>query len=51
MTSAQSHITKLDPQVIDYWQDCFDLFAQFVSRAKAEKWAWLVTADAFKGIV
>lgn len=52
MTSAtQSHIAKLDAQVQDYFFDCVELFERFVSREKAERWAWLATAEAFEGVV
>ena len=51
MTSTQSHLAKLDPQVLDFWFDCVELFEMFVSREKAEKWAWRATAEAFRGVV
>jgi hypothetical protein len=51
MTSAQSHLSKLDPQIREFWLDCFELFCLFVSREKAERCAWKATADAFKGMV
>ena len=51
MTSTQSHIAKLDPQIQDLFFDYLELFERFVSRGTAEKWAWLATAEAFDGVV
>lgn len=48
--ATRLHISKLDPQVQDFFFDCVEMFERFVLHETAERWAWLATAEAFDGV-